>query len=130
MKKYFFDGFKNKDIKLVVTDVDGVLTDAGMYYSNTGEELKKFNTHDGMAFSLLKKKGFLTGIVTSEVTQLVENRAKKLNVDFLFQGKKHFGKKESVQLMCEKENLTLEQVAYIGDDINCLELLSSVGLAA
>lgn len=130
MKKYFFEKSKNNDIKLVVTDVDGVLTDAGMYYSNTGEELKKFNTHDGMAFSLLKKNGYFTGIVTSEVTQLVENRANKLNVDFLFQGKKNNGKKDAVQLMCENKNLTLEQVAYIGDDINCLDLLNSVGLAA
>ena len=93
MKKYFFEKSKNNDIKLVVTDVDGVLTDAGMYYSNTGEELKKFNTHDGMAFSLLKKNGYFTGIVTSEVTQLVENRANKLNVDFLFQGKKIMGRR-------------------------------------
>ncbi|MEO9571760.1 MAG: HAD-IIIA family hydrolase [Polaribacter sp.] len=119
-----------KTIKLVVTDVDGVLTDAGMYYSENGDELKKFNTHDGMAFQLLREHGIKTGIVTSENTNIVANRAKKLKVDYLYQGKKHGGKLEVVKLMCETENITLGEVAYIGDDINCFELLSAVGFAA
>jgi N-acylneuraminate cytidylyltransferase len=119
-----------KKIKLVVTDVDGVLTDAGMYYSENGDELKKFNTHDGMAFKLLREKGIKTGIVTSENTNIVSNRAKKLKVDYLFQGKIHGGKLESVLKMCKEENIELEEVAYIGDDINCFELLQAVGLAA
>lgn len=119
-----------KTIKLVVTDVDGVLTDAGMYYSESGDELKKFNTHDGMAFQLLREHGIKTGIVTSENTNIVANRAKKLKVDYLYQGKKHGGKLEVVKLMCETENITLNEVAYIGDDINCFELLSAVGFPA
>jgi len=119
-----------KTIKLVVTDVDGVLTDAGMYYSENGDELKRFNTHDGMAFQLLRENGIKTGIVTSENTNIVANRAKKLKVDYLYQGKKHGGKLEVVNLMCKAENITLDEVAYIGDDINCFELLSAVGFAA
>lgn len=119
-----------KDIKLVLTDVDGVLTDAGMYYSESGDELKKFNTHDGMGFKLLREAGYKTGIVTSEVTTIVENRAKKLKADFLYQGKEHGGKLQAAQEICKALNISLDQVAYIGDDINCFDLLNSVGLAA
>jgi len=118
------------NIRLFATDVDGVLTDAGMYYSESGEELKKFNTHDGMGLVLLKKAGIKTAIITSENTQMVENRAKKLKVDYLYQGKKYGGKLSAILEMCEKENIALENVAYIGDDINCFDALSNVGLAA
>lgn len=132
MHKYILSNrnAKDKTIKLFVTDVDGVLTDAGMYYSEKGDELKKFNTHDGKAFQLLRENGIKTGIVTSEDTLIVTNRAKKLQVDYLYQGKEHGGKLNAVQEMCAKEGISLEQVAYIGDDINCFELLSNVGLAA
>lgn len=114
-------------IKILITDVDGVLTDSGMYYCENGDEIKKFNTHDGMAFQLLREAGIKTAIITSENTQLVERRAKKLKVDYLFQGK---DKLRSAKEICEKENISLNEVAYIGDDINCLELLTSVGIAA
>jgi len=129
MKKYILNQNK-KQIKLFLSDVDGVLTDAGMYYSENGEELKKFNTHDGMAFQLLREDGIKTGIITSENTQIVERRAKKLKVDFLYQGKQFGGKLEIANEICEKLGIDLDQVAYIGDDINCYELLSNVGIAA
>jgi len=118
------------NIKLFLTDVDGVLTDAGMYYSEQGDELKKFNTHDGMGLQLIREKGIKTGIITSENTQMVERRAKKLKLDYLYQGKREGGKLASVLEICEKEGISLNEVAYIGDDINCFELLSKVGLAA
>ena len=120
----------SRKIRLFVSDVDGVLTDAGMYYSESGDELKKFNTHDGMAFQLLREKGVKTAIVTSEDTNIVENRAKKLKVDFFYQGRKNQGKLDVVMEICEKENIELSEVAYIGDDINCYELLTKVGVAA
>ncbi|MDR3653282.1 MAG: HAD hydrolase family protein [Paludibacter sp.] len=113
-----------------MTDVDGVLTDSGMYYSEAGDELKKFNTHDGMGMQLIREKGIKTGIITSENTKLVERRFQKLKLDFLYQGKREGGKLASVKEICEKEGISLTQVAYIGDDVNCFELLSSVGLAA
>jgi N-acylneuraminate cytidylyltransferase len=119
-----------KNIKIVISDVDGVLTDAGMYYSESGEELKKFNTRDGMGFEILRNAGFKTGIITSENTAIVSNRAKKLKVDYLYQGKKEGGKLAAILEICEKENISLNQVAYIGDDINCLNALEAVGLAA
>ena len=117
-------------IKLLLTDVDGVLTDAGMYYSEAGDELKKFNTHDGMGLQLIREKGIKTGIITSENTKLVERRFQKLKLDYLYQGKREGGKLATVKEICEKEGITLAEVAYIGDDVNCFELLSSVGLAA
>ncbi len=118
------------NIKLFLTDVDGVLTDAGMYYSENGDELKKFNTHDGMGLQLIRQKGIKTGIITSENTMMVERRFNKLKLDYLYQGKREGGKLASALEICEKEGITLKEVAYIGDDINCLELLSHVGLAA
>jgi len=117
-------------IKVFLTDVDGVLTDAGMYYTESGDEFKKFNTHDGMAFGMLRERGIKTGMVTSEVTKIVENRAKKLKADYLFQGAKGDGKLEAAKQICEKEGITLKEIAYIGDDINCIPLLMAAGLAA
>jgi len=121
---------ERKPIKLILTDVDGVLTDSGMYYSEAGDELKKFNTHDGMGLQLIRQKGIKTGIITSENTKLVERRFQKLKLDYLYQGKREGGKLASVKEICEKEGISLANIAYIGDDVNCLELLSSVGLAA
>ena len=117
-------------IKLVLTDVDGVLTDGGMYYSENGDELKKFNTRDGMGFQLLREAGIKTGIITSEETKLVARRAKKLKVDYLIQGKRNDGKLAAVQEICAAMGIALSEVAYIGDDINCKELLEHVGFSA
>jgi 2-dehydro-3-deoxyphosphooctonate aldolase (KDO 8-P synthase) len=123
-------GHKAQKIKLLLTDVDGVLTDAGMYYSEAGDELKKFNTRDGMGLQLIREKGIKAGIITSENTNMVERRFLKLKLDYLYQGKREGGKLASVLEICQKEGISLNEVAYIGDDINCFELLSSVGLAA
>lgn len=130
MKKYILGNEIKPDIKLFLSDVDGTLTDAGMYYGENGEEFKKFNTHDGKGFELLRKAGIKTGIITSENTKIVANRAKKMKVDYLYQGLEHKGKLDIAKEICQKENITLDQVAYIGDDINCIELLSNVGIAA
>ena len=104
-----------KPIKLFLCDVDGTLTDGGMYYSENGDELKKFNTRDGMGFQLLREAGIKTGIITSEDTKIVENRAKKLKVDFLYQGKRNGGKLAVAKEICEQLGITLDEVAYIGE---------------
>ena len=131
MYKYILSKRKKEyQIKLFLSDVDGTLTDAGMYYGENGEEFKKFNTHDGKGFELLRKAGIKTGIITSENTKIVANRAKKLKVDFLYQGLEHKGKLDVAKEICKELNISLDEVAYIGDDINCKELLSSVGIAA
>ena len=130
MYKYILSKRPKPNIKLFLSDVDGTLTDAGMYYGENGEEFKKFNTHDGKGFELLRKAGIKTGIITSENTKIVENRAKKLKVDFLYQGLEHKGKLDIAKEICKELNISLDEVAYIGDDINCKELLSSVGISA
>lgn len=131
MHKYILSKEENKTkIKLFLSDVDGTLTDAGMYYDINGNELKKFNTHDGKGFELLRKKGIKTGLITSENTKIIENRAKKLKVDYLYQGVEHMSKLEIAKQICQKEDIRLDEVAYIGDDINCKELLENVGISA
>lgn len=131
MRTYQVDPKKSKpNIKLFLTDVDGTLTDAGMYYGENGEEFKKFNTHDGKGFELLRQAKIKTGFITSENTTIVKNRADKLKVDYLYQGVEHSEKLDVVMNICSKENITLDEVAYIGDDINCMEILTSVGLSA
>jgi N-acylneuraminate cytidylyltransferase len=117
-------------IKLFLTDIDGTMTDGGMYYSENGDELKKFNTKDGMGLGFLRSKGIKTGIITSENRELNRRRAEKLQVDYLYQGKKEGGKLSIAQEICGELGISLQQVAYIGDDVNCIDLLSSVGVAA
>jgi YrbI family 3-deoxy-D-manno-octulosonate 8-phosphate phosphatase len=114
-----------KKIKCVLTDCDGVLTDGGMYYSESGEELKKFNTKDGKGMELLKKSGLITGIITGENSQSVLRRAKKLNLDEVYIGVKN--KMEIIDEICSKYTLTYDEIAYLGDDINDIEVISNVG---
>lgn len=114
-----------KNIKMLLTDCDGCLTDAGMYYSEHGDELKKFNTRDGMGFRLLREKGILTGIVTSERVDLVSRRADKLQLDILKMGAGN--KLQIVKELCEEYHIGMENVAYIGDDINDLEVIEHAG---
>ncbi|MBN1517171.1 HAD hydrolase family protein [Candidatus Sumerlaeota bacterium] len=113
-------------IKLFITDIDGVLTDSGMYYSENGDEIKKFNVRDGMGFNLLSNAGIATAILTSEDRRLNQRRAAKLKVDHLIQGAQD--KLTLARDLTESLGLDLEQVAFIGDDINDTELLLNVGL--
>ena len=117
-----------KQIRIVATDVDGVLTDAGMYYSESGDEWKKFNTRDGMGIKLLQKAGFVTAIITQERTKLVARRAEKLAIPELHQGV--MDKLSVLREMVARHGMSLDQVAYIGDDVNDLEALQAVGLSA
>lgn len=117
-------------IKLFLCDVDGTLTDGGMYYSEYGDELKRFDTRDGMAIQMLRERGIKTGILTSEDTKIVERRAAKLKVDYLRQGIRGSDKLSVAKELCKTMGITLKEVAYVGDDNNCVELLSHVGFAA
>jgi len=114
------------EIKMFLSDCDGCLTDGGMYYSEKGDELKKFNTKDGVAFSILKKNGIITGIVTGENVNLNKRRAEKLGLDIYIGGCKD--KLEEVKKLCSKYDISMNQILYVGDDINDKELLSAVGI--
>jgi YrbI family 3-deoxy-D-manno-octulosonate 8-phosphate phosphatase len=114
-------------IKLVISDVDGVLTDSGMYYSETGDELKKFNTRDGKGFELLRHAGLKTAIITSENTRLVARRAEKLKIDFLRQGA--VDKLPAFTEVLREACVTAGATAYIGDDLADLTVMECVGLA-
>ena len=113
------------EIRLFLTDCDGCLTDAGMYYSEHGDELKKFNARDGMAFALLREQGILTGLVTRESMDLNRRRAEKMKLDFFESG--CMDKVEAVRRICSQCGISPEQVAYVGDDINDLEVIRMVG---
>lgn len=113
------------EIKMFLTDCDGCLTDGGMYYSEHGDEIKKFNTRDGMGFALLRQKGIITGIVTSENVDLNRRRAEKLKLDVLETGCRD--KVVAVKRICEERDIALNNVCYIGDDINDLDVIKMVG---
>ncbi|MDH3769918.1 MAG: HAD-IIIA family hydrolase [Nitrospirota bacterium] len=117
-----------KELKLFATDVDGVLTDAGMYYGESGEELKKFHTRDGMGIKLLQAEGVMIAIITMERTKIVARRAKKLGITEVFQGAKD--KVSVLTHLAEKFNIPFEQMAYMGDDVNDVAALQTVGYAA
>lgn len=127
MCKYVFEKNK-KNIKLVAMDVDGVLTDSGMYYSEDGVESKKFSTYDGKAIEILRSNKIKTAIITSENTKIVKNRAKKLKIDYVIQGAEN--KVFELSKIKKIENIEWDEIAYIGDDINDLELLMKVGCKA
>ena len=99
-----------------------------MYYTENGDEIKKFSTYDGMAFALLREQCIKGGIITKENTELVKRRAKKMQLDYEFSGVNN--KLEVLNEICAKEGIDYSNVAYIGDDINDIPVLSVVGLAA
>lgn len=111
----------------MLTDIDGVWTDGGMYYDNFGNELKKFHTYDSAGVLMCHQNNILVGIVTGEDTNIVKRRAEKLKIDYVYQGVAN--KLEVAKKLIEKLNLSFEEVAYIGDDNNDLELLKSVGIS-
>ena len=118
---------KCNQIKLIITDVDGVLTDGGMYYSKNGEILKKFNTRDGMGVELLRNNKIPVIIITREKSKIVLSRAKKLLINDVFIGIK---KKELLlPKICKKYKIKETNIAYIGDDVNDLHIMQQVGLS-
>ncbi len=114
--------------KLVITDIDGVWTDGGMYYDQTGNEFKKFNTSDSVGVLFCHKLGVPVGIITGENTKIVKRRALKLSVEYLRQG---VSDKVSVaKEIIDELGIDWNEVAYIGDDIGDIELLKKVGISA
>ena len=112
-------------IKLILLDVDGTLTDGGIYLGNSGEELKKFNVKDGYAIVNAQKVGIEFGIITGAESELLKNRAKKLKIKYLYQGisEKTLVLKEIMKNL----NLKKEEIAYMGDDLNDIKIMKMAG---
>jgi YrbI family 3-deoxy-D-manno-octulosonate 8-phosphate phosphatase len=117
-----------RNIKLFMVDVDGTLTDAGMYYSANGEELKKFNTRDAQGLALLRKKGVDIAIITKENSPIVKARARKLKIDKCYTGVED--KLVRLKKLCRELKINLANVAYVGDDVSDLDCMRSVAFAA
>ena len=115
-------------IKIIITDVDGVLTDGGIFYSKTGEIMKKFHTRDGMAIELLQNNNIKTIFMTRENSQIVKQRAKKIKPALTFLG--ILNKEKLLGKICKKFKITKNEIAYIGDDVNDLKIMELVGLSA
>lgn len=114
--------------KLFITDVDGVLTDGGMYYDEQGNEWKKFNTSDSAGVSFLRLLGIPLVIMTGENTAIVQRRAEKLKIEIVFQGVRN--KLKKAERLLSEMNIAISEVAYMGDDMNDIPLLNKVGFPA
>jgi YrbI family 3-deoxy-D-manno-octulosonate 8-phosphate phosphatase len=115
-----------KNIKLFITDVDGVLTDGKIYFSSTGEITRRYDMHDGVFFKL-KEKGILTAFCSGETDNSIKNRAEKLKIDFVIMGSKD--KLRDISDLLEKQKLSFENVAYVGDDINDILVMQKSGIS-
>lgn len=129
MKEILLDQLRLKASKIqwFFCDIDGTLTDGGVYYSPNGELLKRFSLRDGTGFFLLKQCGIKTGFITTEYSPIVEQRARKLRIDKCIFGSQH--KVEDMEEFLASEGLTLENVAFIGDELNDVKLLKGCGLS-
>lgn len=119
-------------IKLFLTDVDGCLTDGGMYYGDDGAEYKRYNVYDGAGMVLLQRSGIPCGILTGEDTPIVANRAKRLGVRYLYMGIGTFHtnrptKRQVAEQICAEMGISLSEVCFVGDDVNDIDLLEVVG---
>jgi len=115
-------------IKVVLADIDGVLTDGGLYYSTEGLQMKKFNVKDGMGAVMLKEKGYKVGIISSDKSPIAEARADKLKLDFVYYGVEN--KLDVIEKICNSQNISKEEIAYMGDDEIDLDVLKNIGLSA
>ncbi len=122
------DEIKKELPKLVITDIDGVWTDGGMYYTADGDVMKKFSVRDGWGVAMLRHHGIDTVIMTGENTEIVTQRARKLRVEHCYIGVQN--KLKLAQRLCEERHISLQDMAFIGDDVNDLSLLRAVGFSA
>lgn len=117
---------KAQAIKLVAFDIDGIMTDGRLYFTSLGDEIKAFNVKDGLGLNLLRKTGVEVAIITGRTSELVNRRARDLKIDKLVQGRED--KKIALQELMAKENLSVEQIAYMGDDLPDLPAIRHAGL--
>ena len=120
---------KAKLIRLAIFDVDGVLTDGGMLYTESGDEFKKFNAKDGLAIRRVKQRGIQTGIISHGYnSKLIQRRAERLHIELLEVSQ--VPKLQTLSLWCEKLKISYDNVCFIGDDVNDEDILKAVGFSA
>jgi len=126
-EKLEFEAFKNqlKTVKLLSLDVDGILTDGGLYYAEDGQELRKFNVKDGMGMKRLREAGVEICIISASTTQAIQERGKRLGVPFVYTGVKN--KIEVLEDICKRLSIDLSSVAHMGDDVNDLSIMHRIG---
>jgi len=116
------------NIKLVITDIDGVWTDGGLYYTSDGLKMKRFQVKDGMGVVILREHGIETAIVSGDVSDIGMVRGQRLKIELLYNDAQN--KRQVLDEICTLRNLKLDEIAFIGDDINDLEVIRCVGLTA
>lgn len=117
-----------KRVRVAAFDVDGVLTDGALYYTDAGEEFKAFNVQDGHGIKMLQESGVAIAIITSRKSQLVANRARNLGIEHLYQGVEN--KLDAMHALLQKLGFTLEQTSYMGDDVIDLPVMRRCSFAA
>lgn len=123
-----FEDFATHNIKLLVLDVDGVMTDGGLYYTEGGDQFRKFNVKDGMGIKVALSKGYEVAFLSAGSAEtIIHNRAKTLGIDRVYVGPRP--KLQVLNDWCRELDLTMENVAYIGDDLNDLEVMDAVGFS-
>lgn len=115
-------------IKLIVLDVDGTLTDGGIYYDSNGNEMKRFDVKDGLGILVARSAGLKFAILTGRASPMVERRAKELGIEYLVQGVQK--KYPALLELAEKCSLSMDEIGYIGDDLNDLQCMQAVGFRA
>jgi 3-deoxy-D-manno-octulosonate 8-phosphate phosphatase (KDO 8-P phosphatase) len=116
-----------QNIRLIAFDIDGIMTDGGLYLSDSGEEFKRFNSLDGHGLKMLKASGIELAIITGRTSRCVELRAKNLGIVHVFQGVED--KLDAMQTLLKKQGLKTDQAAYMGDDVVDLPVMRRVALA-
>lgn len=115
-------------VKLFISDIDGVMTDGGIFYTESGERFKKFNVRDTMGFTLIKQNGIIPTIIYADKSPIVQMLAQDMDIHHWYHGVKD--KHQLALDLCEKEGIQMQDVAFIGDDTNDLDLMANVGIAA
>jgi len=126
-EKLDFATFKEqlKTVKLLSLDVDGILTDGGLYYTETGDELRKFNVKDGMGMKRAREAGVELCIISASTTNAIQERGKRLGISHVYTGAKN--KIEILQKICDELEISLNDVAHMGDDLNDIVIMEKIG---
>ena len=119
---------KLKKIKLIITDIDGVWTDGGLYYTTDGLVMKRFQVKDGMGVNLAREKGIEVAIISGDASDIAVIRGQRLKIELIYNNIHE--KKDVLDEICRLRNLKYEEIAFIGDDVNDISVLECVGFSA